>query len=720
MLFACLVITCGPARSWAAQCSDGLDNDLDGPADYPADPGCSDASDNDEFNSSPPPEGTVRAGGLLWYPRPSQGAQLLQNVGFEETSGNGAAPALWEDNGFEIDEHVSRTGSKSIRLKDAHLLRYGQRATNAFFLKRGVYRISGWVKTENLAAGQGRGVRLCLSAKWPWGDNRGCTTLVKGTNDWQLLEKNGIVITEDINMEFVLEAYGEPDGTAWFDDLELREDLAFPLDVFLLYPNYRGMLFDDQSQTMRFDVRCNLAPEALSDYSFELKVVDESQGTALMALTRPAGNFVAEIDGSPLPVGGSYLARFQLLRSGEVVYEYPSYRIVKLSGGLRSSMSLAFDEHNRYVIQGKPVFLLGVYDGGLGYVLPETTWHDQIFGRSRRLFELPVNIYLNDWYGPTPAPHLKAMMNVLQSRQIAFLQTGNCFQNSFNPKSFPIHRDDDYVKEIAPHKGLAGFYVMDECTAELAAEVFERTKRLRQLDPDGVTFGASNLPTELPAWRDTIDALSTDPYPLHGPQPPQGYNLGLVSDWTAQARAAVNGSRPISTVLQFFQFTSDSKWPTADQLRNMSYMAIAEGANGLFYWSLGVRALAWSCQSSAEWCEERVRRFEDLKTVMNELKSLEPVLVSLDRPDLLSANSNPGAIRTRVKFQAGLAYLIASNVSGKPVTATFTWAQPVREVTLRGGRVENSATGFAAAFAPFEARVYAVSLDLDRLPRSRN
>ena len=38
-----------------AQCADGLDNDGDGLIDFPADPGCVDAADNDEFNAPPPP-----------------------------------------------------------------------------------------------------------------------------------------------------------------------------------------------------------------------------------------------------------------------------------------------------------------------------------------------------------------------------------------------------------------------------------------------------------------------------------------------------------------------------------------------------------------------------------------------------------------------------------------------------------------------------------------
>jgi hypothetical protein len=718
----CAAAACLPLRSATPQCSDGIDNDLDGIADFPSDPGCLNAEDADEFDVAPPPEGPVRAGGLLWYPRRSPGPALLSNAGFEEIPSGASAPLRWQDNGFEIDGQVARGGANSFRLREAPLLRYHQRATNTLFLKQGAYSISGWVKTKDLAAKQGSGVRLCLSSVWPWKQGRGCTDLIKGTNDWQYLEKSGIVITEDANIEFVLEAYGEPDGTAWFDDLDLHEELPLPLDAFLLYPNYRGILFDDQSQTLRFDIRFHLAPDEIAGASLRVKLVDEGSGATVVQQSFPAGNLIAKIDASALVNGASYLARLQLLRGDDVLYEHPAYRIVKLAASLRSSMSMSFDEYNRYLIRGKPAFLLGVYDAGLNYVLPEATWRDKIFGEARRLFELPINMYLNYWYGQTPPANLKSMMNVLQKEGIEFLLTGNCYQNGFNPDAFPIHRNDAYVKDVASHPGLAGFYVMDECVAELAPAVFEKTRRLQRLVPGGITFGVSTRPEELFFWRDTIDALATDPYPLHGPEPQEGYNLGQVANWTAQARQAVKGSRPISTVLQFFRFTADGPWPGREQLRNMSYMAIAEGANGLFYWSLGQRALAWTCASSAEWCEERRQRFEDLKAVMNELKSLEPALTSLDRPELLRANSNAEAIRTRVKMVDDVAYFIASNVTGKAATASFSWERPLQGVSVyqQGRTVERSATSFTDHFAPHEARVYVISFAADRLNRSRN
>jgi hypothetical protein len=171
-------------------------------------------------------------------------------------------------------------------------------------------------------------------------------------------------------------------------------------------------------------------------------------------------------------------------------------------------------------------------------------------------------------------------------------------------------------------------------------------------------------------------------------------------------------------VIQFFQFTSKGRWPTLEELRNMSYMAIAEGANGLLYWSLGVGALAYSCDGStpekspagtSSWCPFRVQQFQNLKTVVTELKGLEPVLVSVDRPDLLVSNSNP-AVRTRVKYVNKTAYLIAYNATGSATSATFGWNFNPAAVTVHGENrsITPSGAWFTDDFGPYQARVYAV------------
>ncbi|MBI2541685.1 hypothetical protein HYV80_03175 [Candidatus Woesearchaeota archaeon] len=187
-----------------------------------------------------------------------------------------------------------------------------------------------------------------------------------------------------------------------------------------------------------------------------------------------------------------------------------------------------------------------------------------------------------------------------------------------------------------------------------------------------------------------------------------GYTIPA-QNWTKITKEAVNNSRPIVTVLQFFQFTGKGRWPTQKELRDMGYMAIAEGANGLFYWSIGANALAHVCSG---WCDEKIEHFEKLKLITSELKSLEPALTSLDRPDMLIANS-PASISTRVKYRGGKGYLIAYNHDNNAATATFTWAKNPTDILVynEARSLAASENKFTDIFAPFEAHVYVISED---------
>ena len=654
-----------------------------------------------------------KVGGLTAYPQGQLGANLLVNGSFE-TAGTNGKPMGWYDNGFVMDTSVARTGRASYRLTDAQLIPYSQAASQELPLKKGVYEFRVWVKLNNLAAVQGGGVRVCFSAppSYPWKLVRACTPTVKGTSDWQQLSLTKIVLPEDATASLSLEAYGEPDGTAWFDDAEVRRE-ELPLSVFMLYPNYRGLLFDDQSQTARFEITVEPpAGTALSNYQVAASLTDEATGQVLRQASYPAqASFVAQLDFAGLMNDRSYLARFRLLSSsGAAVFDYPAFRIVKVSGALRQQMTVSFDEHNRMLLRGQPAFLLGVYDSGLGYYNYESGW-ENLFTSARRLFELPINLYLNYWYGEAGNAAWIPMMNVLQQHGIYALTNANCFSASpleqMTPNSWFLKAAESDIETRASHPGFLGFYAADECRGDLASNVFGHYQRMKALDRDGLVLGTLLGDSQLILWPESVDLLATDPYPLYGAEPPEGYNLGLVAEWTRRTQAAVHGSRPIATVLQFFQFTSKGRWPTQAELRNMSYMAIAEGANGLLYWSLGANALAYVCSG---WCDEKVEYFNRLKAVMQELKGLEPALVALDRPDLLVANSNP-AVRTRVKYAGGNAYIIAYNSTSAPVSVTLTTSFIPAAVNVYGeGRsIPVSGAGFTDSFGPWQAHVYVVS-----------
>lgn len=651
-------------------------------------------------------------GGLVAWPNVPLGENLLLNSSFEEVHASGK-PANWADNGFVSDSSVARSGARSYLLADAHTIPYSQSASQRLNLRRGIYHLRVWVRTEQLAATQGSGVRACLSAPptYPWHLTRACTPVVKGSSEWQELVLSKVAVPVDTLAAVSFEAYGKPDGKVWFDDAELRREEKL-LDVFLLYPNYRGLLFDDQSQTVRLHAAADPPHSGgAAKYRVSIVVTDESAGTIVHQESFPAEpSGLVSLDFTGLPGRRSYLVSARLVSAtgAETVAEHPSYRIWKVPGELRDQMTVSFDEQNRILLRGKPSFLLGVYDAGLGYGLTEAWWEETLIS-ARRLFELPINLYLNYWYGEAPNGAWIPLLNLLGGRGIYALTNANCFASSsvdrVTPNAWFLKATAEELTARSSHPAFLGFYAADECDGSVAENVFGYYQRMKQVDPDGLVLATLLAGPDLPLWRDACDVIATDPYPLYGAEPSGGYPLEMVAQWTRMARQAVMASRPVLTVLQFFQFTSKGRWPTETELRNMSYMAIAEGANGLLYWSLGANALAIVCR---DWCEEKAQYFSRLKNVLAELKSLEEVLASPDGPELLSAFGDPEAIRVRVKKQGGQVWLFAANVTSKPVRARFVFSVSLGPLRVHPDNrlVNEGPSGFEDDLGPYESRIY--------------
>jgi len=320
---------------------------------------------------------------------------------------------------------------------------------------------------------------------------------------------------------------------------------------------------------------------------------------------------------------------------------------------------------------------------------------------------LRINFYVNYMFGQAPADSMAALMTNLQSHGTMYLQTGNCFDKYAADPAVLINSADAYVQAVGGHPGSAGSYTIDVCQSFLVPGAFAQYQRLRSLDPDSMTFAALLGDVNTPLWRDATDVLATDPYPMYGAEPAGGYYHAQVADWTALARAAVKDARPHFTVLQFFQFTSLGRWPTLPEMRNNAYMAIVEGAKGLFWWSLGGNALTSVC---TDWCAARTQYMDNLKAVVNELADLEAVLLADDAVGILTGNSNTAAIKTKVKVVNNRRYLLAYNYTNQPVTLTFTFGSAIGSVTVNAENrgIVASGTSFSDTFTAYQAHVYLI------------
>ena len=654
-------------------------------------------------------------GGLTALPPPeARGPNVLDNPHFAARDGNGVAGWRLAPEGAWSVVPEGRNGRPALRLSGADGAPLVPSAQQTVTLEPGLYTIEGWVRAERLGAAAPRsGLRLCLDGR-PRVDWWRCTPVARDTTGWTRLVQPSIAVRERGTYRVTAGAYGKPDGVAWVDAVSVAEERRPPLDVYLMYPNFRGLLFDDRSQIVRVALAATgrRAPGA----RIRLSLVDERRGDVVQQRDYPAaGPVTGLLDASALPPGPA-LVRAELLdAAGTAQYRHPDYRIVKTPAQARKRLRIWYDDRNVTHLDGTPAFVIGLYTTS-GYSTSRQTYAAGRDGWGNdRIAQAPVDMLINYHLGQAPVPALTAYMDDLHGRGIHYLQTVNFYHEGhaqYRTIGYPAARDGEtalnrwVARTLGAHPGLAGFYTADERPAEMVPTVFRQHRTLADAAPGSVTYAVlgDGWERQAPLWRDALDVMGLDPYPIVRPS---GQNhLAMVGEWTRIGQDAVKGSRPLWMVIQYFPLTRAGGWPTEDELRAMSWMAIVEGARGLFYWSFGARGLAWVKDAS-----ERERRWQELVRVTREIKALEPVLLAPDA-NLIARESSGGAVRTLSKrMPDGVRYVFAYNTRDEPVRVTWTFAAPLAE-TLD---LATGAPGPAPAddaltveLAPYEVKRYRV------------
>jgi hypothetical protein len=650
----------------------------------------------------------VPVGGLTALPGgDSAGPNLLKNSHFEAVGGdltpwNGRVGGAWA-----VDPG-GRGGRPALRMTAADKQSGVPQLEQTLTLEPGIYTVSGWVRAANLGKNDPRsGVRLCLDARprFNWWH---CTDVARGTADWTQLSHGGITVTEPGPYKVLVGAYGAPDGSAWFDDVSLTARRKLPVEVYLLYPNFRGMLFEDRPQIVR------VAVNAAQGTRVRLALLDEASGAVLRdrMVTGP-GN--VELDAAGLK-GNAWLLRAEALDAGgTATSRYPDYRIVRASAKAREDLRVWFDERNVLYMDGKPSFVIGLYTTS-GYTTDRAAYAqgmDRDGWGLTKMSQAPVNMLINYHLGRAPIPALSAYMDELKSRGIRYVQTVNFYYREdpqYKEIEYPAAREGEealnrwVARTLSAHPGLAGFYTADERPADMIPRAFAQHRALAAAAPGTVTYAVLGDGTErqAPLWRDTVDVLGLDPYPVVRPA---GQNdLAMVGEWTRLGQDAVKGSRPLWMVIQYFPLTDAGGWPTGADIKTMSWMAIIEGARGLLYWSWGEKGLAWVKDP-----RERERRWSELVRITKEIHALEPVLLA---PDAMIVSGGPAAVRVLGKRGAdGARYVFAYNTGPAPVTASWTLAAPASAIMdldaqAVGPKVEGN--GFATSFGPYEVKRFLI------------
>ncbi len=497
--------------------------------------------------------------------------------------------------------------------------------------------------------------------------------------------------------------------TSWFGKLFSGREHADPLQTFLLFPNYRGMMFSDQSQVARVAIDVN--PPATTTKAQLHVVLDvmDSGGKVLLTnrLSPPAHNStVAAIDMHGLPLGRYRLQGYLEGTGGKRIFTASSYTVVKVSSETRTSMKVWIDSDNTIHMGGRARFVIGLYDTTGSALRP-----DYYAPRLKAIAKAPINLMINYFLSNGRSDVIYPYTDAMVPFGIFYLATVNAFSPEM--RSYPqwaraenVGADEliaQYSKALAGDSRVVGYYTCDECASESQPLTFHQYGLIKQYDPASITFAVENHPNEFQFWRDTVDAIGVDPYVL-GTRHPESY----VGDMTRKVMDAVDGARPVWTVIQFFRLSRLSHFPTEQELHDMSWMAITEGARGVFYWSYGLGGLDRDARDPLL----RQQLYDELVEVTREISALEPVLLAPDSP-VLSANSASGTVITKEKdLDDGSRYLISYNHSGYSVATSFTLRRPAHAVSVDGEHrsiaLEQGGSRFQDTYAPFQAHVYKI------------
>lgn len=147
--------------------------------------------------------------------------QFVANGSFEEMAGE--TPKGWSSRSWQRDsdavfavEPAGHSGTRSVSISSAT----GADASWVSIVPirpYSRYRLSGWIKTESLAAGAGRGAQINIDGAGEWR-----TPAVTGTQDWTRVETEFEAGANDaLSVTCLFGGWGPSTGQAWFDDIEL-------------------------------------------------------------------------------------------------------------------------------------------------------------------------------------------------------------------------------------------------------------------------------------------------------------------------------------------------------------------------------------------------------------------------------------------------------------------------------------------------------------------
>jgi hypothetical protein len=597
-----------------------------------------------------------------WNPQ-----NLAVNPGFEEAGGNGL-PVQWRGDTtiYSRDTSVKRSGEASLKFVNADPEKYRLCVQSVPFEVGAKYEFSVWVKTEGVE-GSEAGASICV--EFADGDGKYVTGTypagVQGTSDWTQVKTLSKRVPENVaSGTVVCYLRRSMTGTAWWDDLEVKRHRGDPLTIKVVSPNYRNEITDAGPAKVRVRAEVDLFDhlQAIADVALAWRITPEHTAEAVASGTADVSEDAATeilLPGKELKPG-KYMIEVELKeKSTGDVLSTRTCKVTRLTETPRRTVFI--DSHNRLICDGKPFFPLGMYWG-----TPDAEQLD-IYADSAFNCLMPYN------------PLDKARMDLIHARGLkTFYSVKDCYTFLKScPKAIETEDDEltfirNKVETFRDHPALLAWYLNDEAPLTHLDRLVAHREWLEELDPNHPTWAVLYQIGDIGGYFPTCHAIGTDPYPV-STRP-----AAMAGEWARKTVNAMHGARPVWMVPQVFNWAAykktekekaENRQPTMEEVRSMTWQCLAEGANGLIYYSwfnLYFPHRNVGLDFDAYWAE--------FKEVVQEVEDMIPALLSIEEPpDIGTANAD--WLNWTAKRVGKTTYLIAVNNAPEPHSATFAMPQ---------------------------------------------
>jgi hypothetical protein len=496
--------------------------------------------------------------------------------------------------------------------------------------------------------------------------------------------------------------------TATFDNFRLIPGERPPLCEFdLAYPNYRGLVFPPH-EAAQAAVYTECADYGLNPRLLLLTLTATRAGLTRSARTTLTGTSATlAVSLTDFPPGPLELTlTLTDTRDGKPLGTQ-TWPLRKLTPGDVDALPVYLDEHNNTIAGGQPFFPIGLYC-------------DTRLDRMADITDSPFNTLLCYATNSEPRASMQQFLDTLQRHNKKLIYS----LNDIHPGATKLDASgwegvrgnaqitSAVVQTFRNHPALLAWYINDERPVSILGKMQSHYRQVSAADPAHPCLSTIFYMPDVRFYPSATDVMGVDPYPL-----PEN-SVADVADAAEVARSGVRGHKPAWLVPQAFgwyQYRSgnrdrshlptprelhDGRAPSREELRCMTYLALAHGAKGLLYYSYFDVCML----------PDYAQRWAELKQLAAEVNTLAPALLAPEGARRVTCTPHSSDIHTRLMQSQGRLYLIAVNAGKTARTCTFNPGQPCapnvevlfEDRALPGG----STTSFTDNFAPLAVHVY--------------